>query len=164
METLQENMVEYRKQLEKGHIQKAYLGLMQYMLGLKKYFDDKYPDFSVSGSMYTGYMDMTYFSIFPISLRVRDLKIAIVFVYDPFRFEIWLSGKNQQVLKQYWKLFQESGWEKYKIAEQGKWADSVLEHVLVDHPDFGDLDDLTKRIEQETLIFIKDIESFLSKT
>jgi hypothetical protein len=32
MKSLQENMLEFRKQLAKGAIQKAYRGLMQYMM------------------------------------------------------------------------------------------------------------------------------------
>jgi hypothetical protein len=163
MKSLQENMAEFRKQLEKGSIQKAYLGLMEYMMRLKNHFSNKYPDYSTPGSIYNGYMDMTYFSILPKSLKDRDLKIAIVFNYDSFRFEVWLSGRNQQVLAKYWKLFKESGWDRYKIAAQGKWADSVLEHILVDNPDFSDLAALTKQIEQGTLKFIQDIERFLAK-
>ncbi len=163
MKTLQENMIEYRKQLKKGAIQKAYQGLMQYMMSLKNHFSSKYPDFSVSGSIYYGYMDMTYFSVVPSSLKDRDLKIAIVFVYDSFRFEVWLSGRNQKVLAKYWKIFTDSGWDRYKIAPQGKWADSVLEHILVEDPDFSDLEALTRQIDQGTLKFIKDVESFLTK-
>ena len=163
MKSLQENMIEFRKQLGKGAIQKAYQGLMQYMMSLKNHFSSKYPDYSVSGSIYYGYMDMTYFSVFPGSLKDRDLKIAIVFVYDTFRFEVWLSGRNQQVLAKYWKLFKESGWDRYEIAAQGKWADSVLEHIVVEDPDFSDLEALTKQIDQETLKFIQDVESFLTK-
>ena len=164
MKSLQENMIEYRKQLEKGAIQKAYQGLMQYMMGLKNHFGNKYPDYSVSGSMYYGYMDLTYFSVVPGSLKARDLKIAIVFVYDSFRFEVWLSGRNQQIMAKYRTIFTESGWDRYKIAPQGKWADSILEHILVDHPDFSDLDALTRQIDQGTSKFIKDVESFLTKT
>lgn len=162
MKSLQENMIEYRKQLKKGAIQKAYQGLMQYMMSLKNHFSHNYPDFSVSGSMYSGYMDMTYFSIFPKALKDRDLKIAIVFVYDSFRFEVWLSGRNQQVLAKYWKIFTDSGWDRYTIAAQGKWADSILEHILVDNPDFSDLEALTRQIDQGTLKFIQDVESFLA--
>jgi hypothetical protein len=161
MNSLQENMIEFKKQLEKGAIQKAYQGLMQYMLSLKNHFSNQYPDFTVSGSIYYGYMDLTYFSVVPGSLKDRDLKIAIVFVYDPFRFEAWLSGRNQQVLARYWKLFTESGWDRYKIAPQGKWADSILEHILVENPDFRDLGALTRQIDQGTLKFIQDIERFL---
>ena len=163
MKSFQENMMEYRKQLEKGAIQKAYQGLMQYMMSLKNHVSTQYPDFSVSGSMYYGYMDMTYFSVVPGSLKDRDLKIAIVFVYDAFRFEVWLSGRNQKVLAEYWKIFTESGWDKYTIAPQGKWADSILEHILVDNPDFSDVEALTGQIEQGTLKFIQDVESFLIK-
>ena len=35
MKSLQENMVEFRNQLKKGAIQKAYLGLMEYMMSLQ---------------------------------------------------------------------------------------------------------------------------------
>src|SRR5262245_26748310 len=163
MKSLQENMLEYRKQLKKGAIQKAYQGLMKYMMSLKIHFSNKYPDYSVSGSIYYGYMDMTYFSVFPRSLKDRDLKIAIVFVYDSFRFEVWLSGRNQRVLAKYWKLFKDHGCDKYKIAEQEKWAAYVLEHILVDNPDFSDLEALTRQIEQGTVKFIKEVENFLTK-
>ncbi|GJQ33913.1 MAG: hypothetical protein HBSAPP04_27520 [Ignavibacteriaceae bacterium] len=137
MKSLQENMIEYRKQLAKGAIQKAYQGLMQYMLSLKNHFSTQYPEFSASGSLYAGYMDMTYFSVFPKSLKDRELKIAIVFVYDLFRFEVWLSGRNQQVMSNYWKIIKDRAWDKYKLADQGKWADSILEHVLVENPEIG---------------------------
>jgi len=48
--------------------------------------------------------------------------------------------------------------------EPAKGIDSVLEHILVDSPDFSDLDVLTNQIEQGTLEFIQDIESFLAET
>ena len=164
MKSLQENMIEYKKQLEKGAIQKAYQGLMEYMMSLKNHFTNKYPDYSAPGSMYYGYMDMTYFSVLPKSLKDRDLKIAIVFLYDAFRFEIWLSGKNKQVLAKYWKIIKESNWDKYKIVAPVKGVDSIVEHVLADNPDFGDLEALTKQIDQGALKFIQDIEGFLINT
>jgi len=107
-------------------------------------------------------MDMTYFSVFPKSLKDRDLKIAIVFLHDTFRFEVWLSGKNKQVLTKYWKLIQESGWDKYHMVSPAKGVDSILEYILIDNPDFSDLDALTVQIERGTLKFIQDVENFLS--
>jgi hypothetical protein len=163
MTSIHESIKEYRKQLEKGAIQEAYKGLMEYIMGLKIYFKNKYPDYAVSGSIYYGYMDMTYFSVFPRALKDRDLKIAIVFLHEAFRFEVWLSGKNKQVLTSYWQLFEESGWDKYRIVAPEKGVDSIVEHILVDKPDFGDLDALTQKIDQETLDFIQDIEIFLSQ-
>ena len=131
-------------------------------MGLRSYFENQYPDFSVSGSVYQGYMDMTYFAFFPQSLKFRKLKVGIVFVHCPFRFEVWLLGYNKGVQAKYWKLFKESGWNKYRIPSTTKWVDSILEGILVDNPDFSDLNALTQQIERGTLNFIDDVESFLS--
>ncbi len=163
MESFHEYINEYRKQLEKGAIQEAYKGLMEYIMSLRTHLKNKYPDYFVSGSIYHGYMDMTYFSFFPKSLKDRKLKIAIVFIHDPFRFEVWLAGNNKRVQSKYWKLFKESDWNKYHIVSTTKGVDSIVEYILVDNPDFSDLDTLTKQIERATLKFIKDVEGFLSE-
>jgi hypothetical protein len=162
MGSFHEYMHEYRKQLEKGAIQKAYKGLMEYIMDLRTHFKNKYPDYVVSG-IYYGYMDMTYFAFFPESLKTRNLKVAIVFIHDICRFEVWLAGVNKQVQQKYWKLFKESDWNKYHIVSTTKGVDSIIESILVDNPDFSDLDTLTNQIERETLVFIMDVEGFLSK-
>jgi hypothetical protein len=163
MESFHKYLNEYRKQLEKGVIKEAYKGLMEYMMDLRTHFKNKYPDYFVSGSIYYGYMDMTYFSFFPKSLKHRNLKIAIVFLHETFRFEVWLAGVNKQVQTKYWKLIKESDWNKYHAVSTTKGADSILEYVLVDNPDFSDLDTLTKQVEREALKFIEDVERFISK-
>jgi len=156
-------MDEYRKQIEKGAVKEAYRGLMEYFSGLKAHFKNKYPDYYVSSSIYQGYMDMTYFSFFPESLKRRKLKIAIVFIHDTFRFEVWLAGYNKKVQTKYWKLIKSSNWNKYRVPSTTKGVDSILEYVLSDKPDFSDLDALTKQIERGTLKFITAVENFLSK-
>jgi len=163
MKSLNENIKEYRKQLEKGDIKEAYKGLMEYIMDLRTYFKNKYPEYFVSGSIYQGYMDMTYFSFIPESLKSKKLKIAIVFIHGTFRFEVWLSGYNKQIQTKYWKLFKETDWNKYRIPSTTKGVDSIVEYVLADTPDFSDLDTLTKQIERGTLQFIKDIEIYLFK-
>jgi hypothetical protein len=155
-------MAEYKQQLGKGVIQKAYKGLMEYVMELRTYFMNKYPDYFVSGSIYFGYMDMTYFSFYPKSLKDHNLKVAIVFLHEACRFEVWLAGANKQVQTKTWKLIKESTCDQYPLVPTTKGVDSIIEHVLVDQPDFGDLDALTREIEAETLKFIKDLESFLS--
>ena len=162
MKSLNETMFEYRKQLEKGVIQEAYQELMKYIMNLRMYLMRKYPDYSVSGSIYCGYMDMTYFAFTPKSLKDRKLKIAIVFVYDSFRFEVWLSGFNKKLQSKYWKLFKESGWDKYHLVPTIKGVDSIVEYVVIENPDFSDPDGLTEQIENKTLKFIQDIEAFLA--
>ena len=162
MESFHESMLEYKKQLEKGTIVEAYRGLMDFFNALRAYLKKKHPDYIVSGSVYYGYMDMTYLSFFPQSLKHRKLKTAIVFIHDSFRFEVWLAGKNRAIQTEYWKLFREREWKKYHITTPAKGVDAILDHILVDNPDFRDLDALTKQIERGTLKFIKDVESYIA--
>lgn len=163
MEFLQEAMQEYRRQLEKGCIQQAYRGLMQYMMDLRTHFEKKYPSSFVSGSLYTGYMDMTYFSIIPEALKERKLKVAIVFLHEACRFEAWLAGTNKQVQRRTWELLRESQWNKCRLVATTEGEDAILQSVLAEVPDFGDLDALTVQIEKGALKFIRDVESFLAK-
>jgi hypothetical protein len=162
VDAFHESMMEYKEQLTKGAIVSAYRGLMDYFNGLRVFFQKKYPAFSVSGSVYYGFMDMTYFAIVPESLKRRKLKVAIVFLHEAFRFETWLSGANRTVQREYWKLVKEKKWEEYRIPSPAKGVDSILEYIVADSPDFRDLDTLTKQIERGTLKFIDDVEKFLA--
>ena len=90
-----ENMLEYRDQFKKGIIQKAYKGLMDYIMDLRGLLllIKNTPSHSfVPGNIYFGYMDMTYFSFTSKALKDRNLKVAIVFVHGAFRFEAWLAA------------------------------------------------------------------------
>ncbi len=163
MGNLQEHLNDYRRQLEKGEIQQAYRGLMEYMLSLRAYFQKQYPEYEVPGNLYFGYMDMTYFAIIPPELKQRKLKVALVFIHEAFRFEVWLSGANRQIQVEYSNLLRGRGWSKYKLTADPKASDSILEHILVAEPDFSDLDALTKVIEIGTVKFIGDLEDLLSE-
>jgi hypothetical protein len=107
-------------------------------------------------------MDMTYFAIVPPSLKHRNLKIAIVFNYEAFRFEAWLSGANRQVQRKYWELFRDSRWTEYRVVTPAKGVDSIIECNLAEDFDFSDLDSLTASIEENTVKFINDVEKFFS--
>jgi hypothetical protein len=163
MDVFYQYIDEYKKQLAKGDIQRAHKGLMEYIMSLKSYFANKHPDYLASGNIYLGYMDMTYFSLFTKSLKARNLKIAIVFSYDKFRFEAWLAGANKNVQRKYWNLLRENNWSKYPVPSSISGVDSIAEHILVENPDFKDLAGLTEQIERKTVKFIEDIENFLSK-
>jgi len=76
LNSFQESIIEYKKQLKIGHIQIAYKGLIEYIMGFRSYLNNKYPDYFVSGNIYFGYMDMTYFSFTPDSLKRLKLLIS----------------------------------------------------------------------------------------
>ena len=153
-------MQEFHGQLRNGAIQRAYRALLSYMMELRIHFKSKYPDSSVS-ALYQGYMDMTYFAVSPPSLKQRDLKIAIVFNYEDFRFEAWLSGRNRSVNRKYWEMFKVRKLPAYRVVTPAKGVDSIVECDLAQGFDLSDSDALTASIETGTNALIKDIERVL---
>jgi len=151
----------YQQELKEGRIQQAYRGLMEYLLLLKNHFQNKHPEFSVPGTFYAGYMDMSYFAIVPKDLKQRGLKIALVYLHEAGRFEVWLAGVNKNALREYWEIIQREGWKQYRLAPTLTGADAILEYIAVGQPDFRDLNALTAEIERETLVFIRDVSAFL---
>ncbi|MDW7740600.1 MAG: hypothetical protein SCJ97_11200 [Bacillota bacterium] len=94
MNSPKEIIREYNSQLSKGMIQAAYKYIMKFMSDLSIYLKKLHPDYTVS-ALYYGYMDMTYFAFTPDDLRNKKLKIAIVYLHEQSRFEVWLSGNNR---------------------------------------------------------------------
>ena len=162
MHSIRKDMEEFRRQLEQGSIQKAYRALLSYMMGLRTHFMNNLAGSTVSG-LYQGYMGMTYFALFPSSLKHRNLKIAIVFNYDAFGFEAWLAGGNRKVQRQYWELFKDSQWPAYRVVTPAKGIASILECDLATDFDLDAPDGLTASIETATVAFIDDIERFLAE-
>lgn len=162
MSSIHKDIENLRRQLEKGSIRRAHRTLLSYMAGLRRHFAGKYGDRYVS-ALYQGCMDMTYFALFPPSLKQRDLKVAIVFNYEAFRFEAWLAARNRKVQRQYWEIFRDSHWAGYRVVVPASGVDSIIEYDLATDFDFGDTDGLTSRIESATAAFVDKIERFLSE-
>ena len=162
MQSINQDMQEFSRQLEKGTIQRAYRALIAYMMGLRKHFRNNLAGYTVSG-LYQGFMDMTYFALFPPTLKQRNLKMAIVFNYEAFRFEACLAVGNREIQRQYWELFKDSQWPEYRVVRPAKGIDSILECDLATDFDLDGLDDLTGSIEKDVVVFLEDIERFLTE-
>ena len=162
MPSIPNDMEEFRRQLGKGSIQKAYKALLSYMAGLRMHFANRYGEPAVSG-LYQGYMDMTYFAIFPPAFKRHGLKVAVVFNYGAFRFEAWLAARNRTVQRQYWELFKDRNWPAYRVVAPAAGIDSILECDLINDFDLGSPDILTSTIEMATHAFINEIEKCLSE-
>jgi len=162
MESLNEYIQEYKNQLNRGHIQEAYKGIMTFMTSLKSYLEKNYPNYVVS-SLYFGYLDMTYFAFTPSDLKEKKLKIAIVFLHQQGRFDVWLSGSNRKIQAEYVKKLSHQNIGKYKLSEVQPGVDSIIESILVEQPDFNHPEKLKMQIDRKTIEFINDIISILNK-
>jgi len=162
MNSLAKQIQEYRIQLSKGQIQKAYRGIMTFMSSMKSYLGNKYPDY-FSSALYFGYMDMTYFAFTPPSLKEKKLKIAIVFLHEEGRFEGWLGGNNRKIQSVFIEQLSHNNIGKYKLSKVSPGVDSIIEVNLVEQPDFNKLEELKTQLEVKTIEFINDMMAILGE-
>lgn len=158
MKSLNYHIQEYINQLNKGSIQKAYKGIMSFMSALKTHLEKKYPDY-ITTSLYFGYMDMTYFAFTPPSLKKMKLKVAIVFLHEENRFEVWLGGYNRKIQANYIEMLSKKNIGKYKLSKVSPGVDSIIESILIEQPDFDNLENLKTLIEEKVMIFINDVNN-----
>lgn len=163
MKSLQAAMATFKDQLEDGELIMAYQGLMAFFRELRTHFEKNHPNYAVPGNIYYGYLDMTYFAVIPPTLKSHKLKIAIVFDYEHFRFEVWLSGSNRKVQAEVWQQLQDDKVLPYRLANDPKTMDYILAAILVEDPDFSDLEMLTAEIETGTSKFIHKVEQMLER-
>ena len=160
MGSLGEDIREYNRLLKAGGIKRAYRGIMSFMSCLRDVLATSHPDYS-AGSLYQGYMDMTYFSFTPAALGERKLKIAVVYLHEENRLEAWLSGGNRKVQAEYIERLKRLDLGGYKLSIIGPGVDSIVEAVLADKPDFDDEEGLIKVAEDEIMRFSAKIEGIL---
>jgi hypothetical protein len=160
MPELNDAISEYTNQLQIGQIQKAYKGIMSFMFALKTTLESRHPNYAGSG-LYFGYMDMTYFAFTPLELKRRNLKIAIVYLHQENRFELWLGGSNRKVQSEYINYFKGKDLGGYMLSQVSPGVDSIIELIVCEQPDFEDADKLMKIIEEKTISFADQILSLL---
>ena len=158
MKTMNDYATLYKKELAKGDIQKAYKALTKYVLSLKAYFTKSFSnDYSVGNASH-GYLDYSYFYFSNEFLRERKLRFGIVLNHEKMRFELWLMGQSADIQSIYWDLLKSTKWNKLQ-KEKPKY--SVIEVVLVEKPDFDDLNLLTQQIEEKVTYYLEEIMSYL---
>lgn len=160
MNTLDEDINELRKRLSDGAVQRAYRGIVSYMARLRTEFANQRGERAVSG-LYQGYFDMTYFALFPDELKQRDLKLAVVFDYETFGFEVWLTARNRKNQRRYWELFLNADYKKHRLVEPAVGIDAIVTAVLAANYSGEDEDSLTTKIVAGVTAFERDMLSFL---
>jgi hypothetical protein len=151
----------YTSLLQSGEIQLAYKGILEFMGKLRKDFSSKYPDYEIGGSIYQGYLDMSYFSLSTQTLKERGLKIAIVYLHKKNAFEAWLSARNREILEQYRKIFNDVIIDEVEVFHDEENGDAVIECLLTVSPDFDKQDSLMDIIERGTFNFVNAINKIL---
>lgn len=159
MENLNKYVATYKEQLIKGDILIAYKELVKFVMRLRIAFMKSLADqYSFAGILH-GYLDYTYFYFSNDILKSRKLKFALVLNHLDMRFEIWLLGNTLPIQEKYWELLKATKWNKDRT-EMPKY--SILECIVVEKPNFNNLELLANQIEKGTIQISDEIIEHLS--
>ena len=135
---------EYTDRLSEGKIQRAYKGIMDFMTGLKADMEKECPGHAAS-ALYFGYMDMTYFAFTPAELKNKKLKIAVVYLHEENRFELWLAANNRQMQAEVIERLRHKNTGAYAVSQAGAGVDAIIALAVGGRPDF-DRPDVLKEL------------------
>jgi hypothetical protein len=161
MENYNELMNDLKVQINKGRIQKAYRYIFEIFSDLGLEIKNNQTKIINTNSLYHGYLDMTYLPVTTDILKRNGLKIAIVFNYSLFQFEIWLSAVNRKKRDEILLTISQSKWIKYKTVENNENADAIIEFKIKGINDYSDKNRIVSFITNATIMFISVIESFI---
>ena len=133
----------YKEQINKSDIQKTYMFLLKYVMQVKTSFEKAFSKEYSCGNVSPGYMDYSYFPFTNDYLKGKKLRFGIVLNHNKMRFELWLMGQNKDIQDRYWGILKGSEWNE-GLTERPQYAE--LEVILVDIPDFENIDKLTADI------------------
>lgn len=139
-----------------------YHHLVSFMKELRAYFNKELNKEYTVGKVNSGSKDYTYFSLTPEELKSLKLKFVIILDHKIKSFVICLSGQNKSIRKKYWHELNERGCDKYHLAESIDQSLMIIDHIIVNHPDFTNAKALSKNIERESLIFMNELKVIIA--
>ena len=150
----------YKEQVNNSDIQRTYMFLLKYVMQVKTSFEKSFSQVYSCGYVSPGYMDYSYFSFFNDYLRDKKLRFGIVLNHSEMRFELWLMGQNKEIQNRYWELLKTSTWNQARTTRP-QYAE--LEVVLVDDPDFENINELTVDIINRAVEEANNVIVYLKK-
>ena len=156
--SLNQRVAIYKSQLDQGDVQVAYTELVKFVTRLKTHSSKKMGEAYTVGNIFQGYMDYTYFYFSSEWYRQRKLKLGLVLNHEAMRFELWLLGQTKPVQAKYWQMLQDTDW----VSDAAMPQYSVFEAVLVERPNFDDLDALRDTLIEKLLAFSESIADSIS--
>ncbi|WP_100612169.1 DUF7000 family protein [Confluentibacter lentus] len=144
----------YKEQLKKGDIQEAYTALVKYVTRLGTTLSKNVSESYSFGSLFQGYMDYTYFYYSNDFLKTRKLKMGLVLNHSKMQFEVWLLGQTIPIQETYWQYFKTTKWNAHRTT---KPQYAILETVIIENPNFNDLEMLSKQIEDNLVLVSQEI-------
>ena len=149
----------YKELLSTTELQTSYQEFINLFRYLRIELEKELDDFSFSNNIVENRMDFAYFQLFSDELKAKGLKAQIIFVHKEFQFEVWISGYNRKIQRDYYNYFKNQN-IKYIINGDPDRVDYIIKSPLPKDIDISNgelLIDLLKSEVSEMVAFAENI-------
>lgn len=157
---MQSRIETYAKLLRSEDLAGAYREILSFLSSLRGELAKKFPDHACQ-ALYAGYLDMSYVACTPPSLKERNLKVAIVYLHAPMRFEIWLGAVNRGVQATCREELRTRELGSFTLSEAAAGVDSILVATLEDRPDFDRQEHLRESLVEKVSRLTGELEELV---
>ena len=159
---LRQSVAAYTAALSGGELARAYRGVLSFCSALRTFFARQFAGCAI-GTLYPGYLDMTYFALTPPELRNQKLKIAVVYLHAENRFEFWLAAANRAVQTETAERLSHVSCGKYSVTHPAPGVDAIIVWVADDAPDFGRPETLMESLAKKAAVFAGDMTTLVCR-
>lgn len=147
---------EYKRLLQTTNLQKGYQEFVKSFRQLRTFLQKELPAYAFTGNIVENNMDYAYFQFTNEDLQSKGLKIVIVFVHSEFAYQIWLSGVNRKIQREYYEKLNNKS-HPYTLTKNPERTDYILKATLIGDWNALDVEEMQRAIKANAVDFINQM-------
>lgn len=108
MEFDQNKFKEYKALLNTTPIQECYQQVIKLLKFISSRLEEEMTEYHFMKRLVENQMDFSYFQLTNENLKHKGLKLQVIFLHRTCQFEVWLSGYNRNIQKNYYEKLQDN--------------------------------------------------------
>ena len=153
---------EYCSCISQGEFPRAYRGIISALTAFKSSWEAVHSSDRV-GTLYQGYLDMSFVAVLPDALAAERLKISLVFLHPTGQFSLWLTAGNRVIQKSVSDALRAFPLGGYSLCALEPGVDAIISRDLPKPYPFDEPEQLNAFLMQAAESFRADMVSLIAK-
>ena len=155
-----ESLQQFKKHSQDADFRAAYQGLLDFLRDTARAWEREQSDWTIK-PLYQGEFTISFIAVVSPGLADHGLKALLVFRYDCFRFQAWLTGRNRALQESAWNALKHHQWKDATLLQPSKDQPTILRTDLADGLELDQPARLQSKLKQGLFGFIQKIETEL---
>lgn len=137
---------EYKTVLATTRVQQGYQQILQVLKYVSSSLQQQMTNHDFSKRIVENQMQFSYFQLTDPALKKRGLKVQIIFIHKSCVFEVWLSGYNRKIQRDYYSKIS-SLKHPFSICKDPESSDYIMKKTLQTDLLNGSIDEIILEIK-----------------